>query len=334
MRRLIGALAGAVLIGTVSAGLVLALNYDGEDYCQDYPAWPNGTYLGQMHPYHSNFYAGFAERRGWDPCVTWALDQRNSAARGLRELGYTVVEPAGGSPALTSTPTPEPAPTPPPVPAQTAKATTTWVLDTSVFDEATGAKRYIALAAQNRRVLAVRCQDNLIDTIVYFGEDAHISGDINGLVATQWRFDANPTISGVWGTATDKQFIFSGAAVAMARQIFESSRFRIQATDLLSGNQYLADFTLDGRSDPNHPVRRVFSECGLTIGESYEGEAFCRDTPAWPNGTYLGQMHPFHADFYTGFAERRGWEPCETWATDQRNSAIRGLRALGYTVYK
>ena len=112
----------------------------------------------------------------------------------------------------------------------------------------------------------------------------------------------------------------------------QPSRFRIQATDLLSGNQYFADFTLDGRSDPNHPVRRVFGECGLTIGESYEGEAFCRDTAAWPNGTYLGQMHPFHANFYKGFAERRGWEPCETWATDQRNSAIRGLRALGYTV--
>ena len=57
------------------------------------PAWPNGTYLGQMHPYHSDFYRGYAERRGWDPCTTWATDQRNSAIRGLRELGYTVIAP-------------------------------------------------------------------------------------------------------------------------------------------------------------------------------------------------------------------------------------------------
>ena len=33
------------------------------------------------------------ERRGWDPCTTWATDQRNSAIRGLRELGYTVTAP-------------------------------------------------------------------------------------------------------------------------------------------------------------------------------------------------------------------------------------------------
>ena len=71
---------------------VLALNYEGEDFCQDSPAWPDGTYLGQMHPYHSDFYRGYAERRGWDPCATWATDQRNSAIRGLRELGYTVQE--------------------------------------------------------------------------------------------------------------------------------------------------------------------------------------------------------------------------------------------------
>ena len=69
-------------------------NYDGEGYCRYAPAWPGGTYLGQMHPFHSKFYRGYAERRGWDPCTTWANDQRDSAVRGLRELGYTVTEPA------------------------------------------------------------------------------------------------------------------------------------------------------------------------------------------------------------------------------------------------
>ena len=98
MRRLIATLGILVALAGITTGVVLALNYEGEDFCQDTPAWPNGTYLGQMHPFHSDFYRGYAERRDWDPCTTWALDQRNSAIRGLRELGYTVIAPEGGAP--------------------------------------------------------------------------------------------------------------------------------------------------------------------------------------------------------------------------------------------
>lgn len=90
MRRMIYAIIGAAVMAAITAGVVLALNYEGEDFCQHAPAWPGGTYLGQMHPFHSDFYRGYAERRGWDPCTTWAVDQQNSAIRGLRELGYTV----------------------------------------------------------------------------------------------------------------------------------------------------------------------------------------------------------------------------------------------------
>ena len=72
MRRIVVPLATAALLAVVATGVVLALNYEGEAFCQDSPAWPNGTYLGQMHPYHSDFYRGYAERRGWDPCTTWA----------------------------------------------------------------------------------------------------------------------------------------------------------------------------------------------------------------------------------------------------------------------
>ena len=102
MRRIIVPLATAALLAVVATGVVLALNYEGEAFCQDSPAWPNGTYLGQMHPYHSDFYRGYAERRGWDPCTTWATDQRHSAIRGLRELGYAVVPPGESSPAVTA----------------------------------------------------------------------------------------------------------------------------------------------------------------------------------------------------------------------------------------
>ena len=205
MRRVLGALAVAGIIASITAGVVFAQYYEGEEFCQDTPSWPNGTYLGQMHPYHVDFYRGFAERRGWDTCVTWATDQRNSAIRGIRELGYTVTEPEGGAP--------------PPAPAATASA---------------------------------------------------------------------PVSS-------------------------------------------LAPFNLDPywAAGGGHP-----SSIGAasSVSVNYEGEGFCQDTPSWPNGTYLGQMHPYHSDFYRGFAERRGWDPCVTWAQDQRNSAIRGLRELGYTV--
>ena len=95
----------------VTAGVVFALAYDGEDYCRDHPAWPNGTYLGQMHPYHVDFYKRFAEPRGIRACETWAKDQRRSAVRGLRELGYIIYEPEVWYEDLWG-PKPEPQPTP------------------------------------------------------------------------------------------------------------------------------------------------------------------------------------------------------------------------------
>ena len=52
-----------------------------------------------------------------------------------------------------------------------------------------------------------------------------------------------------------------------------------------------------------------------------------------PGGSYLGQMHPYHVDFYTAHADALGLDRCEAWATDQKNSAIRGLRELGYTIF-
>lgn len=90
MRKIVLLLVVVAIIATT--GTVFALNYEGEDFCRDTPAWPNGTYLGQMHPYHSDFYTRYANARNWDPCETWASDQRDSAIRGLRESGYYVEE--------------------------------------------------------------------------------------------------------------------------------------------------------------------------------------------------------------------------------------------------
>ena len=184
LRRFVAPLV-ALMLGAVTAGGVFALNYEGEDYCRDYPAWPNGTYLGQMHPHHSNFYAGYAERRGWDPCVTWALDQRGSAVRGLRELGFQVVEPSGGAPALTPTPTPDPAPAPPSAPKLTGPATTTWVYETFVNNQVTGADEPSGRRPSSRKgnwLLAVRttksrCSSGLDRERICHGQFGRFSAD-------------------------------------------------------------------------------------------------------------------------------------------------------------
>ena len=92
MRRVLIPLVVLVLALT-TGGVVFALNYEGEDFCQDTTAWPGGSYLGQMHPFHVTHYSQYAESTNVDPCQAWASDQRHSAVRGLRELGYTVFGP-------------------------------------------------------------------------------------------------------------------------------------------------------------------------------------------------------------------------------------------------
>lgn len=90
--RPLGLFVGIVL--ALSAGVVAAQpeEYDGASFCEHVKAWPNGTYLGQMHSYHVAHYQRLA---GAQACERWAADQRMSAVDGLRALGYTVVEPVG-----------------------------------------------------------------------------------------------------------------------------------------------------------------------------------------------------------------------------------------------
>ena len=83
--------AAGLAIGLLVAafGTVYALTYDGESYCRDHPAWPNGTYLGQMHRQHIDHYVKLFGDNG--ACERWAADQQQSAAAGLRRAGYQVV---------------------------------------------------------------------------------------------------------------------------------------------------------------------------------------------------------------------------------------------------
>ena len=70
----------------------------------------------------------------------------------------------------------------------------------------------------------------------------------------------------------------------------------------------------------------------------YEGDRVCADHPAWPNGTTLSDMHPYHFEFYTGLSVFEGdvQAACERWANDQLASALQGvilfMRQVGYTV--
>ena len=89
MRKRILLVGVLVLMLALTFGTVFALNYDGESYCRDHPAWPNGTYLGQMHRQHIDHYVKFFGEEG--ACTRWASDQQASAARGLRQAGYQVV---------------------------------------------------------------------------------------------------------------------------------------------------------------------------------------------------------------------------------------------------
>ena len=71
----------------------------------------------------------------------------------------------------------------------------------------------------------------------------------------------------------------------------------------------------------------VLSEASATT-ERYPGEAYCADHPAWPDGSYLGQFHPWHQQHYINVFGRD--EACGAWASDQANSAVAGLRAAGW----
>lgn len=95
MRRIVQVMAAAVLAVGLSIGIVgaQAENYAGEASCSYAPAWPGGSYLTQMHPFHVDFYTRYAEARGLPDCVTWARNQINSAINGLRSVGFTVLTP-------------------------------------------------------------------------------------------------------------------------------------------------------------------------------------------------------------------------------------------------
>lgn len=70
MRRRILAPLLALILALTTGGVVFAVNYFGEDFCQDAKAWPGGSYLGQMHPFHVEIYSAHAGVTGHDPVTS------------------------------------------------------------------------------------------------------------------------------------------------------------------------------------------------------------------------------------------------------------------------
>lgn len=95
MRRLFQMISAAMLAVGLNVGIVVAQdeNYPGESDCAYFTAWPGGSHLSQMHPYHVRSYEGYAASKGWNACVAWARDQMNSAINGLRAVGYSLTTP-------------------------------------------------------------------------------------------------------------------------------------------------------------------------------------------------------------------------------------------------
>lgn len=104
MKRFLGVLA-ALWVSAVAVGAVAATEarYQGEEYCSDFPAWSNGSWLGQFHPWHQQHYINVFGRDA--ACAAWANDQRNSAIAGLQADGYTVVAPEAATAPSATRPT-------------------------------------------------------------------------------------------------------------------------------------------------------------------------------------------------------------------------------------
>ncbi len=280
-----------ILVGflLVAFGTVYALNYDGESYCREHPAWPNGTYLGQMHRQHIDHYIKHFGEAG--ACERWAADQQASAVRGLRQAGYQVVK------------VKEPIP----------------------YEQNCGDRSVIPVEWEFTQV---PCRWGLCDALdnnfVLDNADGPAYRDIP-YVLTLYDEHMNVLDS----------YKFLHFAVAA------NSSFELQSADMGGDTLLLRKRGIIERlrcvtlTIDRARARKWFASSqfvGTVSTLSYDGTSYCQDHPAWPNGTYLGQMHQQHIDHYVDiYGEDTA---CERWASDQQASAAAGLRRAGYQVVR
>ena len=184
------------------------------------------------------------------------------------------------TPTATPSPTPRPSPTATPRPIPTATPTPaiewatqwTYAADETDRDRITGNRTYSAYASSITygERLHIRCQNDSLELFVVFGNSAGIAGNLNNEVEVLWRIDDGPSVDDYWEVDT------SGTAVLLARDKVDlfartltlSIEFLIQATSQADGGTFFAEFELDGRNDPDHPVRRVLEDCEHSLPEA------------------------------------------------------------------
>ena len=184
------------------------------------------------------------------------------------------------TPTATPSPTPRPSPTATPRPIPTATPTpaiewaTQWTYsaDETDRDRITGNRTYSARAASinYRDLLYIRCQNDSLELFVVFGNSAGIAGNLNNEVEVLWRIDDGPSVEDYWGVSTNGGAVFLARDKVdlFARTLTLSIEFLIQAGSQADGGTFFAEFELDGRNDPDHPVRRVLEDCEHSLPEA------------------------------------------------------------------
>ena len=134
--------------------------------------------------------------------------------------------------------------------------------------------------------LRIRCRNDSLDLFVVFGNSAGIAGNLNNEVEVLWRIDDGPSVDDYWGVSTSGNTVFLARDKVdlFARTLTLSIEFLIQAGSQADGGTFFAEFELDGRNDPDHPVRRVLEDCEHSLPEAsrYNPWRYAE----WKNGVF------------------------------------------------
>ncbi|MCY3801409.1 MAG: hypothetical protein OXG46_07500 [Chloroflexi bacterium] len=114
--------------------------------------------------------------------------------------------------------------------------------------------------------IIVRCdlnQDDSFDVYVAFPDEG-IGGNDRNHVEVEYRFANSSPVAENWKSSVSSKAVFAPDDVeeAFARLLISASSLAFRAVDYRDGSRHLAEFTLDGQSDPDHPVRWVMFACG------------------------------------------------------------------------
>ena len=177
------------------------------------------------------------------------------------------------APARETTPAPAPTPVPGRTPPPSAVASKRWnyIAET---DPLTGKTRHQAILSQlndlANDLVVVRCfldRDNPFEVLVVF-HNATIRGDGNNhKVDVEYRFEGGGVVTGSWSQSDTRTAVFAPPEIKVdfAYRLVTSAALYFRAFDEVTRDPYYAEFTLDGQTDPNHPVRWVLEACGMSV---------------------------------------------------------------------